>query len=54
MPFLAAQLGDAVLAAQAFQHDPDLVFGREVPPGRRRMSFTTRSAGALAGDFDLE
>jgi len=25
--FLTAQLGDAILAAQAFQHDPDLVFG---------------------------
>src|SRR3546814_19206635 len=33
-PFLAAQLGNAVLAAQAFQHDPDLVFGREVPTRR--------------------
>src|SRR5665213_2911856 len=32
--FLAAQLGDAVLAAQAVQNDPDLVLGREVPPGR--------------------
>ncbi len=31
-PFLAAQLGHTVLAAQA--HDPDLVLGREVPPGR--------------------
>src|SRR5262249_58221271 len=27
-----AQLGDAVLAAQAFQHDADLVFSREVSP----------------------
>ena len=25
-------LGDAVIAAQAFQHDPDLVFCRKVPP----------------------
>src|SRR5665213_2427859 len=32
--FPAAQLGDAVLAAQAVQNDPDLVLGREVPPGR--------------------
>jgi len=32
--FLATQLGDAVLAAQAVQHDPDLVLGRKVPPGR--------------------
>ena len=31
--FLAAQLGDAVLAAQPIQHDADLVFGREMPPG---------------------
>src|SRR5271154_1512737 len=33
-PFLAAQLGNAVLAAQARDHDPDLVLSREVPPGR--------------------
>src|SRR3546814_2007265 len=31
---LAAQLGDAVLAAQAFQHDPDFVLCREVPARR--------------------
>src|SRR5579863_3489836 len=31
--FLAAELGDAVLAAQAFEHDADLLFGREMPPG---------------------
>src|SRR5690242_3039385 len=30
--FLAAQLGDAVIAAQAFQHDADLVLGREMAP----------------------
>src|SRR5208337_5031211 len=33
-PFLAAQLGRAVLAAQAGDHDPDLVLSREVPAGR--------------------
>src|SRR6516164_10870532 len=33
-PFLAAQLGHAVLAAQARDHDPDLIFSREMPPGR--------------------
>ena len=32
--FLAAQLGDAVLAAQTLHHDPNLVFGREVSPRR--------------------
>jgi hypothetical protein len=32
--FLAAQLGDTVFAAQPIQHDPDLVFRREMPPGR--------------------
>ena len=32
-PFLAAQLGHAVLAAQARDHDPDLVLSREVPAG---------------------
>ena len=26
-PFLAAQLGNAVFATQAVQHDPNLVFG---------------------------
>ena len=31
--FLAAQLGNAVIAAQAVEHDPDLVFSREMPPG---------------------
>ena len=49
--FLAAQLGNAVIAAQAIEHDPDLVFRREVPPGLPRMSFTTSSAGPC-GDFD--
>jgi hypothetical protein len=28
------QLGDAVLGTQGVQHDPDLVFRREMPPGR--------------------
>src|SRR5271169_531647 len=28
------QLGNAVVAAQTVQHDPDLVFSREVPPRR--------------------
>jgi hypothetical protein len=32
-PFLAAQLGHAVLAAQTCDHDPDLVLSREVSPG---------------------
>ena len=31
--FLAAELGDAVRAAQAFKNDADLLLGREVPPG---------------------
>ena len=31
--FSAAQLGDAVLAAQAIEHDADLVFSREMPTG---------------------
>ena len=30
---LAAQLGNAGLAAQAFEHDADLVLGRELAPG---------------------
>ena len=28
----AAELRDAVLAAQALQHNADLLFGRELPP----------------------
>jgi hypothetical protein len=32
MPSLQAELGDAVLAAQAFEHDTDLPLGREAPP----------------------
>ena len=31
---LAAQLGDAVIAAQAIEHDPDFLFGRKMPPRR--------------------
>ncbi len=34
IPLLGAQLGDAVVATSALQHDPNLVFGREMPPGR--------------------
>jgi hypothetical protein len=30
---LAAELGDALLAAQAFEHDADLLLGRKVAPG---------------------
>jgi len=33
-PLLAAQLGHAVFATQTRDHDPNLVLGREVPPGR--------------------
>jgi hypothetical protein len=29
-----AKLGNATFAAQAIQHDPDLVFRRKVSPGR--------------------
>src|SRR5258705_2129642 len=32
--FLAAQLGDTVLAAHAFEHDADLLLGRELAPRR--------------------
>jgi hypothetical protein len=34
MPSFAAQLGNAVFAAQAVQHDPDLVLGRKVSARR--------------------
>jgi hypothetical protein len=39
--FLAAQLGNAVLAAQAFQYNGDLVCGRETAALCRWMCFTT-------------
>src|SRR4030081_1732962 len=32
--FFAAELGDAGLAAQPFQHNTNLIFGRILPPGR--------------------
>jgi hypothetical protein len=52
-PFLAAQLGNAVFAAQAFQHDPDLVSSDEkCRRVARRMSLTTcciRQALLLGG-----
>src|SRR5689334_23208456 len=33
-PLAPTELGDTVLAAQSFQHDADLVFGRKVSPRR--------------------
>src|SRR5690606_36507357 len=33
-PFAPAQLGNAVLATQAVQHNPDLVLGGKMPPRR--------------------
>jgi hypothetical protein len=33
-PFATAKFGDALLTAQAFQHNPDLVFGGKVSPRR--------------------
>jgi hypothetical protein len=47
MPLLAAQIGYAVLSAQVFQHDPDLVFSIKCRRVARGISFTTRSAEAL-------
>jgi hypothetical protein len=49
--FLAAQLGNAVLATQAVEHDTDLVLGEKWRRVWRRMSFTTRSAGACRATF---
>jgi hypothetical protein len=43
-PFSATQVGDALLAPQTFEEDPDLLFGRELPStpptdlSRRRFS----------------
>ena len=39
-PFLAAQLSNAVLAAQAFQHDADLLLGRDRKSTRLNSSHT--------------
>jgi hypothetical protein len=52
-PFLAAKLGDAVFAAQTVQHDPDLVFCREMPPGRPANVFH-HLLGRLLGACGLE
>jgi hypothetical protein len=46
----AAQLGDAVLAAQAVEHYPDHILSGEMLPVARRMSRATRSPS----DFWLE
>src|SRR2546428_3056027 len=43
-PFLAAQLSNAVLAAQAFQHDADLLFSGMMPACGLRISRTVFSA----------
>ena len=45
---LAAQLGNAVVTAQAVPPDPHLMFRREMPPGCPAESFTTCFAGYLA------
>jgi hypothetical protein len=48
----AAELSDALLAAQPFEDDADLFFGRELPACRPRISFTTFSTGSFSGlDF---
>ena len=43
-PFLAAQLSNAVLAAQAFQHDADLLFSGMMPACGSAISRTVFSA----------
>ena len=51
---VAAQLGDAVLAAQALQDYTDLLFCRKSPTCRATVSLTTFSAGSLVlPDFCL-
>jgi hypothetical protein len=52
--FLAAQLGNAVLAAQAIQHDADLVLGREVPTGLPPDVLHHPLSRGLHGDFFKE
>src|SRR5271154_6585665 len=47
---VAAQLSHAVLAAQAGDHDPDLVLSREVSPVARLIS---RTARYLENNFKL-
>src|SRR5262245_10196595 len=53
-PLAPAQLGDAVLAAQSFQHDADLVSAEKGRRVARRMVFSTCIAGSFTGpDFCL-
>jgi hypothetical protein len=47
--FLAAQLRDAV-AAQAFEHDVDLVLGREMTPGLSPAFFFRPEICAIGAD----
>src|SRR5690606_40817604 len=47
-PLLAAQLGNAVFATKAIQHDPDLVFRGKVPPCRPTDVFDHMLGGAFA------
>jgi hypothetical protein len=52
-PLAAAELGDAVLAAQAFQYSADLVFRRELSP-RRATDLLHHFSGSFSGtDFCL-
>ena len=50
VPLTATQLSDTVLAAQALQNDPDLLFGAELE-SPRRMSFTTFSADVVSSSI---
>src|SRR5262249_57659123 len=47
-PFLAAQLSNAVLAAQAFQHDADLLFSGMMPRTTRVYLIAGQAPGPCA------
>ena len=48
-PLAPAELGDAVLAAQSFQHDADLSSAEKCRRVARRMALITSSAGCFSG-----
>jgi hypothetical protein len=52
--FLAAQLGNAVLATQAVEHDTDLVLGRKMAPGLAPDVLHHPLSRGLPGDFFKE
>ena len=53
-PLAAAQLGDALLAAQTFEHDADLLFRRELPSRATTDLADCSFGGLLLGSGHLD